>query len=374
MSSVLFARRSRRQKPPAPEEDIELQEPPAIPEDTGGGLSSVLLYAPMGLGGLAMMMMFLRPGSGIMSYIGGGLMVLSVVGMMFAQILRKAVEHKQKLHGHRRDYIRYLGQLRRRVRKGLRAQQHAARWTHPDPRSLWSIALGYRLWERRPSHDDFSEARIGLGAQRSALRLVTPDTKPIEDLEPLAAHALRRFLRAYSTLPNAPIAIYLRGFARIQLQDAPQDVPGEPETPEISDGSDSADAGLVTGSERPSTSDDDAADPLPPSALGRPARSPDAGGVSARVPEDGAEPDAPQTPGPDPVLGAVRALLAQVATAHAPGDVRIVVAASADRRHRWDWCKWLPHHLDPEVRDGAGELRMVADSLAGAEDLLGRVS
>ncbi|WP_370948059.1 type VII secretion protein EccCa [Amycolatopsis sp. cg5] len=294
MSTILFARRARRPKPSAPNSEIEIQEPPAVPEDSGGGLSSVLMYAPMGLGSMAMVMMFVRPGSGMMSYIGGGMMVLSVIGMLIAQLMRSSVTHKQKLHGHRRDYIRYLSQLRGRVRKSLAAQQTAARWIHPDPRALWSIALGYRLWERRPAHEDFGEVRIGLGVQRSSLKLLPPDTKPIEDLEPLAAHALRRFLRAYSTLPNAPIAVYLRGFGQIQF-----------------------------------SGDDDA------------------------------------------VLGLTRAILAQFATAHAPGDVRIAVCVDPERAHRWDWLKWLPHNQDLESRDAAGTRRLVTDGVSEIELLLG---
>jgi S-DNA-T family DNA segregation ATPase FtsK/SpoIIIE len=49
-------------------------------------------------------------------------------------------------------------------------------------------------------------------------------TKPVEDLEPLSAHALRRFIRAYGVLPDQPIAAYLRAYARIVLQ-------GEGDTP-----------------------------------------------------------------------------------------------------------------------------------------------
>ncbi|WP_156753234.1 type VII secretion protein EccCa [Actinokineospora pegani] len=294
MGTVLFARRSRRPKPTAPDSEIEIQEPPAVPEDTGGGMSSVLMYAPMGLGSMAMVMMFVRPGAGAMAYIGGGMMVLSVVGMLVVQLMRNSVTHKQKLHGHRRDYIRYLAQLRGRVRRSLHSQQRAARWVHPDPRALWSIALGYRLWERRPAHEDFGEVRLGLGAQRSSLKLLPPSTKPIEDLEPMSAHALRRFLRAYSTLPDAPIAVYLRGFGQIQL-----------------------------------SGDDDA------------------------------------------VLGLVRALLAQFATAHAPGDARIAVCASPERVDRWDWVKWLPHNQDLDSRDAAGPRRLVADGVDEVELLLG---
>src|SRR5690606_30168442 len=102
VSTVLFARRPRRPKPAAPSEEIEIQEPPAVPEENAGGLSSVMMYAPMGLGSLAMVMMLLRPSSGPLPMIGGGVMALSAVFMIFTQLMRNSVNHKQKLHGHRR--------------------------------------------------------------------------------------------------------------------------------------------------------------------------------------------------------------------------------------------------------------------------------
>lgn len=294
MSTTLFARRARRPKPPAPDTEIELQPPPGVPENAGGGISSVLMYAPMGLGSLAMVMMFVRPGAGAFAYVGGGLMVVSAIGMMITQMLRSSVTHKQQLNGHRRDYIRYLGQLRKQAREALSAQQKASRWIHPDPHALWSMALGYRLWERRPAHDDFGEVRLGQGTQQSTFRLAPPDSKPIEDLEPLAAHALRRFMRAYSTLPDAPIAVYLRGFGQIQF-----------------------------------SGDDEA------------------------------------------VLDLTRAILGQLATAHAPGDVRIAVCADGERMTRWDWLKWLPHNQDADTHDAAGARRLAAGDINQAELLLG---
>lgn len=226
MATEVFSRKARRAGPVAPSDEIELQPPPSIPENVGGGVSSILMYAPMALSSLAMVLMFVRPGSGALAYVGGGLMLLSAVGMLVAQMLRAGVDHKQKLHGDRRDYVRYLGQLRGRLRSALSTQLKAALWTHPDPRSLWSLALSHRLWERRPTHDDFSEVRLGLGKQRSSTKLLPPDSKPLDDLEPLSAHALRRFVRAYSTLDKAPIAVYLRGFARVGFRGKADEVRG----------------------------------------------------------------------------------------------------------------------------------------------------
>ena len=117
--------------------------------------------------------------------------------------------------GERRDYLRYLGQTRRKVRAAVVDQQRALAWRHPEPAALWSLVGSTRLWERRPQDEDFGEVRVAVGEQKLGLRLTPMATSPVEDLEPLAAHALRSFIRAYATVPEQPIAIYLRAWARV---------------------------------------------------------------------------------------------------------------------------------------------------------------
>ena len=63
------------------------------------------------------------------------------------------------------------------------------------------------LWERRRGDVDFGVARIGLGAQTLATELIAPDTKPMEQLEPLSALALRRFITTYSSVSDLPLAM-----------------------------------------------------------------------------------------------------------------------------------------------------------------------
>ena len=60
--------------------------------------------------------------------------------------------------------------------------------------------------------------RIGAGPQAPATALVPPDTKPLEQLEPLSALALRRFVRAHAAVPGLPLAMPLTGFARVHVQ------------------------------------------------------------------------------------------------------------------------------------------------------------
>lgn len=60
--------------------------------------------------------------------------------------------------------------------------------------------------------------RVGRGSQRLATRLIAPETGPVEDLEPVAAVSLRRFVRAHSVVQDLPTAVSLRGFAAISVE------------------------------------------------------------------------------------------------------------------------------------------------------------
>ncbi len=298
MSVVLFRRPARRRGPEMPDGELKLQEPPTLPEVVPDS-SAIWTYLPMALMSVSMMLMFMRPGmsgggSSHFMYLAMGLMVLSSAAMMLGQMMRKTSERKQRLKGERRDYLRYLTQIRRKVRTAVTDQQKALAWRHPPPSALWSLAGTTRLWERRPQDEDFGEIRVAVGDQKLGLRLTPTATTPVEDLEPLTAHALRSFMRAYSTVPEQPIAIYLRAWARV----------------------------LFRGDE-------------------------------------------------ERIRSLARAIVAQLATFHAPDDVWVAVCVSDERRADWEWVKWLPHNLHPQENDGAGSARMFVSALNELEDLLG---
>ena len=296
MSTVLYKRPTRRPAPPPPTGEMPLQEPPTLPEAASGNLSMILTYLPMALGSVAMAMVFAVPGGGRggLSLLTGGLMAVASVSMLFGQVGRGSGDRKQQLNAERRDYLRYLQQMRRQVRRHIEQQRKSAAWTHPSPESLWSVALSSRLWERRTTDDDFADVRVATGEQRLAIELKPPETKPVEDLEPLCAGALRRFLRAYSAVPDMPIGLYLRGFAQVRFE-----------------------------------------------------------GDRAQA------------------RGLVRAVLAQLATFHAPEELRVAVCAPGDRRSDWEWVKWLPHALHATERDAAGPVRLIGDDYTELEGLLG---
>ncbi|MFB9837079.1 type VII secretion protein EccCa [Actinoallomurus acaciae] len=221
MSFVLFRRPARRRAPEMPDGEINLQEPPTLPE-TVPDSSAIWTYLPMALMSGAMVMMYMTRGGG--STANGFLpislimMVLAAGAMLLGTGMRKSSERKQRLKGARRDYLRYLSQTRRKVRAAVRDQQKSLVWRHPAPQTLWSMIGSTRMWERRPTDPDFAEARLAIGEQKLGLRLSPTSTKPVEDLEPLTAHALRSFIRAYATVPEQPTAVYLRSWARLLMR------------------------------------------------------------------------------------------------------------------------------------------------------------
>ncbi len=222
MSTVLFRRLSRRQPPPEPRGEIVLESPPELPETvSGGGMGQTLTYLPMLAGAGATALLVTGSGGSPVTYLASGMMALSMAGMAFSGMGRSSGDKRRRLDGDRRDYQRYLQQVRRRVRTVAELQRASALWHHPDPAALWCVAIGTRLWERRPIDGDYLAIRIARGPLRLAVKLVTPETKPVEDLEPVSAISLRRFVHTHSTVRDLPIAIAANAFGRISISGDP---------------------------------------------------------------------------------------------------------------------------------------------------------
>ena len=294
MSTVVFRRPPRRPGPQMPRGELLLESPPELPEQLPRGFGQLLMVLPMLAGVGAMAFLYAGRDGGPMTYVVGGLFGVSMLGMMVGSMGGGGADKKAELNAERRDYMRYLAQVRKRVRRAAAQQGAALTWRHPEPEALWSVAASSRMWERRITDDDFAEVRIAVGPQRIVVRVIPPETKPVEDLEPMSAIALRRFVRTHSTVPNLPVAVSLRAFSRIVLR-------GHRDTS----------------------------------------------------------------------LDMARSMLCQLASFHSHDDLRIAIVAPEDRYAEWDWVKWLPHALHPKASDGAGPVRLIAETLTELEEMLG---
>ncbi|GHI04447.1 secretion protein EccC [Streptomyces cellostaticus] len=180
------------------------------------------LLPTLGMGGSVVF--FFTNGQPFMK-IMGMIMIASTVGMSIAMVVRFRRGSQGQLADLRRDYLSYLSQARKSAVETAKAQRDAQYYLHPSPEQLWAlVAEGSRVWERRPGDEDFAHVRIGLGPQPLATSLVPPETGPVEQLEPLTAGAMQRFLAAHSTLSDLPMAVSLRAFYHVTVSGEPQSV------------------------------------------------------------------------------------------------------------------------------------------------------
>lgn len=294
MSTVVVKRPARQPEPEYPFGEIVLEAPPEVPPPGGRSWGQLLMMLPMLAGSFAMALMFAGQSGNTIRYVAGGLFGLSAIGMLASQLANNSGgPSKQEMLQRRREYMTHLSRQRRRVLKAIRGQRESMFYRHPAPGALWSVPIGPRLWERRRGDPDFSTVRIGLGPQELATPLVPPPPATLEQLEPMCALALRRFLTTYREVPDLPVAMLLSGFAQVHLR-------GDEEA----------------------------------------------------------------------VRGLVRSILAQATAFHAPDDLLVATCVSADQRAAWEWTKWLPHGLHPSRTDALGQLRLVAPSVKGLEEML----
>ncbi|MGQ4512706.1 type VII secretion protein EccCa [Streptomyces sp. DW26H14] len=220
MSQIVVKRPPRSLPPEVPAEPLTLEAPPELPRGQQEGMLMQLLPV-LGMG--SSVVFFFSPQAAPFMRIMGVLMLVSTVGMVIAQVFRFRRGTQGQMADVRRDYLKYLAQSRRTVRRTARAQRDAQLYLHPAPEQLWTVvAEGSRLWERRVGDADFGQARIGLGAQQLATPLVAPDTAPVDELEPLTAGAMQRFLAVHGALEALPMAVSMRAFYHVTVSGEPR--------------------------------------------------------------------------------------------------------------------------------------------------------
>jgi ESX secretion system protein EccC len=203
---------------PQPEE-IALQPPPALPRDGANpNYSQLLFLLPMMLGMGAVSFVYIGRSNGLMTVLFGALFAGSMLGTLALTLARPGMQRRAQLNTDRRDYLRYLAGLRKRIHSSAIKQRDELSAALPPPESLWLLPGTQRLWQRRTTDLDFGRVRIATGPQLLATPLRAPQTAPLEDLDPVSSSALRRFIRVFGTVPALPVAVSLRAFSRITVE------------------------------------------------------------------------------------------------------------------------------------------------------------
>ena len=223
MSAVVHRRPPRLPAPEYPSGELVVGSPPEVVPPGGRRWAQMMMMLPMLAGSVAMALMFAGSSRSSLAYVTGGLFGVSALGMIVASVsMSGGGNERLQMLTARRGYLRHLAQRRRQARRTILRQRAAQLHHHPAPDGLWSIAASPRLWERRPGDPDFATARIGTGPAELATPIVPPETQPIEDLDPMSAVNLRRFLTTYAVVPELPVVMALDGFTRVYVRGDPE--------------------------------------------------------------------------------------------------------------------------------------------------------
>ena len=159
MSTVVVKRPPRRPAPEIPSGELAVAAPPEIPASLTSRWQYLFQVVPMLTGTIATALMFAGRSGGAYSYVVGGVFGISTLGML-ATSWGGAGPKKAEMMTARREYLRHLAALRRRVRETLARQRSGLCYRHPDPDKLWSTVDSQRLWERRSTDPDFGVVRV----------------------------------------------------------------------------------------------------------------------------------------------------------------------------------------------------------------------
>lgn len=209
--------------PAPPGGDILVDAPPELPSPTSPGLLSRLLPVVLSLTCMGIMAAAFSAGAGVTR--NPVFLALPAMMLVSTAVTGHARRRGGGLDADRDRYLDYLGSLSETVSEVAVAQRRSSISRDPDPDTLWTLIGGPRMWERRRTDADFALARVGMGSRPLARRLVAPQLPADELRDPVTAMALRRFLRAHSTI-DAPVTIDLRAGTLVTVDGDPEEARG----------------------------------------------------------------------------------------------------------------------------------------------------
>lgn len=152
--------RAPRAVPQPPGGELPVEPPPEPEEVVPGGLLARLLPVVMVLASIGIIAVLPRSPT---SWLFGGVFLVSTLAMLATGAGRGGGARTAGVDEDRRDYLRYLAQMRTRVRAVAAAQRAALEAALPDAAAWPAVLAAGRLWERRPTDPDFGRLRLGRG-------------------------------------------------------------------------------------------------------------------------------------------------------------------------------------------------------------------
>jgi ESX secretion system protein EccC len=212
-SAVVVHRPVRAYPRSLPAGELTVAAPPPVGWAGSGAAAWLQYLVPLLGSGGSVAFLFAVPGprpAWLVAVVVGGAVASVGLGLLLRLVERRSARRARRRE--RSRYLAHLDQVAARVAELAAAQSAAADFLHPDPPRLWSLVnQGDRLWERRPTDDDFLQVRIGRGPVplAAAVRL-DPGGGPLVEHDPDLLAAAEELVGRSRYLPTAPVTVPLR--------------------------------------------------------------------------------------------------------------------------------------------------------------------
>ncbi len=169
---------------------------------------------PMTMNGNKMPLVLRMGGSMVMSASSllAGRFTTMLSSVLFPVLSSKYTDKERKEYEQRRVelYGRYLEEKKRCISEEKEREEHALNQNYPDLQRILQFPTdGKRLWERRPSDDDFLTLRVGIGSSPLLAEIQYPSESFSMDEDPLEKKMLQ-MAKSKVQLENVPIQISLQ--------------------------------------------------------------------------------------------------------------------------------------------------------------------
>jgi S-DNA-T family DNA segregation ATPase FtsK/SpoIIIE len=214
-----YHRPARAYPRPVPDVEVVVAAPPALPPSSVAGWTPYLLSLASGAGSVGLLLTVPGHKSPALLAILTGVAALSLGLGLLTHGQRRRARRRQ-----RERYRAYLDGLRRQLDIVAIAQREAAAWLHPELGRLWSlVARRERLWERRPTDDDFLAVRVGRGSVPLRCRVrLDLGGDPLAEHDPELLAAAQQLADDATALAGMPLVVPLGRYGVVAVTGAPQ--------------------------------------------------------------------------------------------------------------------------------------------------------
>lgn len=215
MSKRGFVRAARKAPPAVPPARVMVAPPLALPEREPRNILLMIAIPALLVGIIGTLVVMYASGArslqaGFFPMIGLVAFAVMMFSGRFGRGRRVSWGEQEK---DRRVYLRQLDEDRDEVQRAAQEQRRTQLFVHADSQQLDTVIGGPRMWERRPTDQDYLDVRLGLGVQQateSAISLQWPDVPVGEELEPVTGGALRDFILEQSKIRGIGKVLSLR--------------------------------------------------------------------------------------------------------------------------------------------------------------------